>query len=472
MTDLHELTIAEAGRRIAAKEISPVELTEAYLARIEATDRILHSYIRVLADSARAQARQAEQDIRSGGVRGPLHGVPLALKDIYETAGVPTTGHSKVLVDHVPKEDAVTTRRLKDAGSILLGKLATHEFAFGGPSFDLPFPPARNPWNPEHFTGGSSSGSGAAVAAGLCAGALGSDTAGSIRGPAAFCGIAGIKPTYGLVSRRGVLPLAYSLDHCGPMTWTAEDSAILLQAIAGHDPLDPASADVSLPDYRAACSGGIEGRRIGVVRQFHESDHQGTPDARKAFDASLNVLHGLGAELIEIKLPNIWDFHACCFANMVAEAFAIHGQDLRERPDHYGQFMRLRMMMAGLMTAEDYLAAIRMRANLKQAIDRALDGVDALVTVASFGPAPNIGGVGSFAFLDLPSLYAPFNLSGSPAMVVCNGFADNGLPLGLQIVGKAFDEPSVFRVAHAYEQATPWRQQRPRIAEPKAVAAE
>ena len=472
MADLHELTIAEAGRRIAAKEISPVELTEAYLTRIEATDHILHAYIRVLADSARAQARQAEKEIQSGGSRGPLHGVPLALKDIYETVGVPTTGHSKVLVDHVPKQDAETTRRLKEAGSILLGKLATHEFAFGGPSFDLPFPPARNPWNPDHFTGGSSSGSGAAVAAGLCAGALGSDTAGSIRGPAAFCGIAGIKPTYGLVSRRGVLPLAYSLDHCGPMTWTVEDSAILLQTIAGHDPLDPGSVQTPIPDYRTACRGGIEGKKIGVVRQFHERDHQGTPDAKKAFDDALNVLHGLGAELVEIELPHIWDFHACCFANMIGEAFAIHAQDLRERPDHYGEFMRLRMMMAGLMTVEDYLAAIRMRAGLKQAVDRALAGVDALVTVASFGPAPNIRGVGSFAFLDLPSLYAPFNVSGGPAISVCNGFADNGLPLGLQIVGKAFDEVSVFSVAHAYEQATPWRQKRPQVAEPKAAAAE
>ena len=472
MADLHELTIAEAGRRIAATELSPVELTEAYLARIEATDTILHSYIRVLADSARSEAKRAATEIQPGGVRGPLHGIPIGLKDIYETAGVPTTGHSKVLVDHVPKEDAETTRRLRDAGAILLGKLATHEFAFGGPSFDLPFPPARNPWNPEHFTGGSSSGSGAAVAAGLCAGALGSDTAGSIRGPAAFCGIAGIKPTYGLVSRRGVLPLAYSLDHCGPMTWTVEDSAIMLQAIAGHDPADPASADVPLPDYRAACGGGIERMKIGVVRQFHETDHQGTREAKIAFEDALRVLHGLGAELVEVTLPNIWDFHACCFANMIAEAFAIHGEDLRDRPDHYGEFMRLRMMIAGLMTAEDYLAAIRMRADLKRAIDRQLAKVDALVTVASFGPAPSIRALTAFSFLDLPSLYAPFNLSGSPAMVVCNGFAESGLPLGLQIVGKAFDEAAVFRVAHAYEQATPWRRRRPQVAEPKSVAAE
>src|SRR5437868_6880 len=246
------LTIAEASRLIQQRELSPVELVDSRLARIEKFDGRLHSFIRVLADSARAEARAAETEIAAGNYRGPLHGIPLGLKDIYETAGIATTGHSKVMLDHMPKEDAVSVKKLRDAGAIVMGKLATHEFALGGPSFDLPWPPARNPWNTDHFTGGSSSGTGAAVAAGLVLGGTGSDTGGSIRLPAAYCGVTGLKPSYGRVSRHGVLPLAYSLDHVGPLAWSAEDSAILLQEMAGHDPADPESAPVAVPDYRAA----------------------------------------------------------------------------------------------------------------------------------------------------------------------------------------------------------------------------
>src|ERR1700736_3139386 len=246
------LTIAEAARLIEQRELSPVELVDSRLARIEKLDGQLHSFIRVLADQARADARAAESEIMAGNYRGPLHGIPIGLKDIYETAGVPTTGHSKILIGHVPQQDATSVRLLTEAGAIVLGKLATHEFALGGPSFDLPWPPARNPWDTSRMPGGSSSGTGAAVAAGLVLGGTGTDTGGSIRGPAAFCGLAGIKPTYGLISRRGILPLAFSLDHAGPLAWTAEDNAIMLQAMAGHDPADPGSANRPIPDYRAA----------------------------------------------------------------------------------------------------------------------------------------------------------------------------------------------------------------------------
>src|SRR6059058_5911728 len=242
------LTIAEAARLIETRELSPVELVDSRLDRIARLDDRLHSFIRVLADEARAAARAAEAEIAAGKYRGPLHGVPIGLKDIYETAGIATTGHSKVMQDHVPKVDAFTVKKLRDAGAVVMGKLATHEFAFGGPSFDLPWPPARNPWDTSRFTGGSSSGTGAAVPAGLVLGGTGSDTGGSIRGPAAFCGLAGIKPTYGLISRMGILPLAFSLDHAGPLAWNAEDSAILLQAMAGHDPADPGSANRPIPD--------------------------------------------------------------------------------------------------------------------------------------------------------------------------------------------------------------------------------
>src|SRR5579863_6570054 len=267
------LTIAEAARLIERRELSPVELVESRLDRIARLDRKLNSFIRVLADEARRDARAAEAEIAAGRYKGPLHGIPIGLKDIYETAGVATTGHSKVMQDHVPKADAFSVKKLREAGAIILGKLATHEFAFGGPSFDLPWPPARNPWDTGRFTGGSSSGTGAAVAAGLVLGGTGSDTGGSIRGPAAYCGLAGIKPTYGLVSRMGILPLAFSLDHAGPLAWTAEDNAIMLQAMAGHDPADPASAECPIPDYRRSLEGDLKGLRIGLVRHFYERDN-------------------------------------------------------------------------------------------------------------------------------------------------------------------------------------------------------
>jgi aspartyl-tRNA(Asn)/glutamyl-tRNA(Gln) amidotransferase subunit A len=269
---LHFLTIAEASRRIRAGRLSPVTLTEAYLDRIRALDETLHAYIKVLEPEALATALQAEAEIAAGAWKGPLHGIPLGIKDIYNTSGIATTGHSALFQGHVPAEDATTVRLLRDAGAIVLGKLATFEFAIGGPSFDLPWPPSRNPWNVARQPGGSSSGSGCAVAAGLCAGAMGSDTGGSIRYPAAWCGIAGLKPTYGLVSRRGILPLAYTLDHAGPMCWTSEDCALMMQVLAAHDPADPASANVPIPDFAAALNGTLSGLKIGVVRHFFERD--------------------------------------------------------------------------------------------------------------------------------------------------------------------------------------------------------
>src|SRR6476469_66201 len=290
-------SIAEAAAGIAAKTLSPVELTEACLARTAALDGTLHAFIRLAAEGARAQARAAEARIMRDGPRGPLDGIPFAHKDIYFTAGIPTTAHSKVLQDHVPAEDATTVRLLAEAGVVMLGKLSTHEFAFGGPSFDLPWPPARNPWNPDHFPAGSSSGTGAAVASGMILGGTGSDTGGSIRGPAALCGITGIKPTYGLVSRAGVLPLSFSMDHAGPMAWTVEDCALLLQAMAGHDPADPASVDRPAPDYTFDIAKGAKGLRIGVVRHFFESDNPVSPATLAGINHGLDVFEHLGAEI-------------------------------------------------------------------------------------------------------------------------------------------------------------------------------
>src|SRR5580704_16547899 len=304
------LTIAEAAKLIEKRELSPVELTQSRLDRIEKLDGKLNSFIRVLADDALASARADESEIAAGRYKGALHGIPIGLKDIYETKGIPTTGHSKVMQDHVPTADAVSVTKLKDAGSIIMGKLATHEFAFGGPSFDLPWPPARNPWDTTRFTSGSSSGTGAAVPAGLVLGGTGSDTGGSIRGPAALCGIAGLKPTYGLISRRGILPLAFSLDHAGPMAWTAEDCAIMLQAMAGHDPADPASASRPVPDYRAALSGDVKGLRIGLIRHFFEQDHRASDATRAGIDAAMDFYAKEGAEVRDITLSPAADYHA------------------------------------------------------------------------------------------------------------------------------------------------------------------
>src|SRR4249919_113351 len=301
--------IADAARLIESRRLSPVELTDALLARIEALDPQLNAFLLPTPEKAREQAKAAEREIMAGSYRGALHGIPFGLEDIYATAGIRTTSHSKICENLVPSEDATTVTKLHQAGAILLGKLATHEFAHGGPSFDLPWPPARNPWNRDHFTGGSSSGAGAAIAAGFVPGALGSDTGGSIRGPAALCGIVGLKPTYGLVSRAGVYANSFTFDHAGPMTWTVEDCAIMLQAIAGHDPKDPASADRRVPDYRAALTGGIKGMRIGVLRHLFEQDAPIPPVAKAALEAAFDVLRGLGAKLEDTNIRPAQVYH-------------------------------------------------------------------------------------------------------------------------------------------------------------------
>ena len=455
------LTIAEAARLIERRELSPVELVDSRLDRIARFDHRLNSFIRVLAEEARAEARAAAAEIAAGHYRGPLHGIPIGLKDIYETKDVPTTGHSRVMQDHVPQADAVSVARLKAAGAIVLGKLATHEFALGGPSFDLPWPPARNPWDTSRFTGGSSSGTGAAVAAGLALGGTGSDTGGAIRGPAAYCGLAGLKPTYGLVSRRGILPLSFALDHAGPMAWTAEDCAILLQAMASHDPADPASANRPIPDYRAALAGGVRGLRIGLVRHFYERDNEANAATRQAIAAAAGTLEGLGCAVRELTLSPLADWAACGVTIMLAEAYAIHEANLRRRFTDYGEAFRDRMVLAGLITAADYVQATRRRRELVDELDRAMADLDLVMTAAAPSEAPPIDGVGKFSILERPSLTMPFNVTGSPAMAVCCGFTAEGLPLSFQIVGKRFEDASVLRLAHAYEEATPWRSRRP-----------
>jgi len=457
------LTIAEAGALIAKRELSPVELVQSRLARIERLDGKLNSFIRVLGGQALAAARSAEAEIAAGRRRGPLHGIPIGLKDIYETKGVPTTGHSKVMIDYVPRADAASVRRLSDAGAIVIGKLATHEFAFGGPSFDLPWPPARNPWDTTRFTGGSSSGTGAAVAAGLVLGGTGSDTGGSIRGPAAFCGLAGLKPSYGRISRAGVLPLAFSLDHAGPMAWTAEDCAIMLQAMAGHDPADPASADRPVPDYRASLSSQVKGLRIGLIRHFYETDNPANDATRQGIGNAAKVFEDLGCSVRELRLSPLADWAACGLTIMLAEAYAIHEATLRERFVDYGEAFRDRMALATLISGSDYVQALRLRRELVAEFTTAMADLDLVLTAAAPSEAPTFDAVSKFAIFERPSLTMPFNVTGSPAMSVCCGYTDTGLPLAFQLVGKPFDEATVLNAAHAYERGTSWRSIRPRL---------
>jgi len=461
-TDLSALTVAQAGARLAARQVSPVELASAALDRIAALNPVLDAFLLVTAEHAMTQARTAEAEIGGGRLRGPLHGVPFALKDIFATAGIRTTGHSRICADAVPAEDAESVARLQAAGGTLMGKLATHEFAHGGPSFDLAWPPARNPWAPGHITGGSSSGSGAAVAAGLVPAALGSDTGGSIRLPAALCGIAGLKPTYGLVSRLGVYPNSFSFDHVGPMAWTAEDCAILLQAIAGHDPQDPASADRPVPDYRAALTQDLRGVRVGVVRHWHEEDIATDPATVAAFDAALEVLRALGATLETVRLRPAKQYSDVKIAIAESELFEVHSAALRTRPGEFGEDFLGRALGAVLMSGSDYVAAQRERRTMLAEFTALWRQHDVVVCPTTPGPAPVFGAWRTELFWQKASFTAPFNVSAGPALSVCMGFA-GGLPLALQIAGRPFDDAAVLRVGSAYERATPFRQARPAV---------
>jgi aspartyl-tRNA(Asn)/glutamyl-tRNA(Gln) amidotransferase subunit A len=462
-TELAFSTIAKAARLIERKQLSPVELTTALIRRAEILDPQINAYLLLTAERALDQARAAEQEIMAGTYRGPMHGIPFGLKDIYSTAGIRTTGHSKICSDTVPSTDATTVAKLYDAGAVLTGKLATHEFAHGGPSFDLPWPPARNPWNREHFTGGSSSGSGAAVAAGFVPGALGSDTGGSIRGPAALCGVVGLKPTYGLVSRSGVYTNSFSFDHAGPMTWTVEDCAIMLQAIAGHDPKDPASATRPVPNYRAALSGDIKGLRIGVVRHLHEDDCAVTPEVGAALEEAFAVFRSLGATLSEVRLRPAQDYYDVKVTIAESELLAVHEQALRTQPGDFGEDFLGRVLAAVLISGRDYVQAQRERRRMLAEMAPVYASYDVLVTAAAGGPAPRLGTWRTIEFWRRASLTTPFNVTGGPALAQCIGFSSGGLPLSMQIVGRPFDDATVLRVAHAYEMATPWRAKRPQL---------
>ena len=458
------LTIAAASRLIADHKLSPVELTQVCLDRVKQQDDTLHAFILPTPERAMADARAAEARIMAGQSRGKLDGIPIGHKDIYNTAGIRTTGHSRLLENNVPAHDATVVRKWAEAGAVLMGKLSTHEFAMGGPSFDLPWPPARNPWNPEHFTAGSSSGTGAAVAAGFILGGTGSDTGGSIRGPAALCGIVGIKPTYGLVSRAGVLPLSFSMDHAGPMAWTVEDCALLLQAMAGHDPADPASADRPVAGFTADIAKGVKGLRIGVVRHFFEIDNPVSPATRVGINHALDVFEHLGAEVRDVTLSPLADYHACGSIILTSEAYAVHEPWLKTRFNDYGELFRDRIALGGFIRATDYVQALRRRRTLCEELKAAMAGLDILVSASQAAEAPLITEVPKWATMEKPSLTMPFNLTGYPAMSVCSGYGAGGLPVCVQLIAKPFQEPTLFKLGHAYETAMAIRRRRPTLA--------
>jgi aspartyl-tRNA(Asn)/glutamyl-tRNA(Gln) amidotransferase subunit A len=464
MTDLHFLTIAQASALIKAQKLSPVELTEAFLAQVESLDGMLNSHLLVLREQAMADAAKAEAEIAGGGWKGPLHGIPIGLKDIYNTAGIRTTGHSALFADHVPTQDAFTVSLLRNAGAVITSKLATWEFAIGGSSFDLPWPPARNPWDLSLDPSGSSSGSGAAVAAGLCMGAMGSDTGGSIRGPAAWCGIAGHKPTYGLLSRRGILPLSFSLDHAGPMCWTTEDCALMMQVLACHDPMDPGSASVPAVDYTAGIGKSLSGLRIGVVRHFFEKDLLTDPETIAALETSVMALRDLGANVGDVTLSPFGAYADCGSLISRSESYAIHQHWLRTSPELYGTFGRHRLMAGAFISASDYINAQRERTRLVAEFIDVMKTVDIVIFPTARCPARPIG-EDSMASGFQPFFNRAFNVTGTPALSVCNGFSQTGLPLSLQIGGRPFEDALVLQVGDALERTLGTRQRRPALGE-------
>ncbi len=455
--------VAEIGKAYADKTLSPVELVQALFARIDRLDPQINAFILPDREAALAAARQAEAEIMAGRSRGPLHGIPVGVKDIIDVAGLPTTCHSKILAGNIAAADAHVVALLRRAGAIVMGKLSTWEFAIGGPSFDLPSPPARNPWNPAHHPGGSSSGSGAGLAAGMFPLALGTDTGGSVRNPASACGIVGLKPTYGLVSRRGVFPLSFTMDHVGPMARTAADAAAMLAIIAGYDPADPGSVAGPVQPV-TGLDRGVKGLRVGYVRSFHESDMIADPEVAAGLDGVAAALAGQGADIRTVTLPHLREFIAVNRTIQYCEAFAIHGKWLRERPGDYATATRQRLMTGAFIGGADYVQAQRHRLALITAVNTVFQDVDVLLCASAMDPACVIDDQDAIGHTFSRQARMPFNVTGHPALAMMSGLSQSGLPLSVQFVGPAYADARLLQVAAAYEQIAPWRDMRPSLA--------
>ncbi len=462
------LTAAQQARLIRTKELSPVDLVESVLRQIERIDRRVNAYITVMGESALDAAREAEAEIARGNHRGPLHGIPIALKDIVYTKGIRTTAGSKILKDFVPREDATVTTRLRQAGAIIVGKTNMHEFAFGPLNTNPHYGDAHNPWDLERVTGGSSGGSAAAVAASMASAALGTDTGGSIRIPAAFCGVFGIKPTYGRVSRYGVTPCAWSLDNVGPLTKTAEDSALVLSAIAGWDPRDPASSRRPVPDYAATLSRSVAGLKVAVLREYVTDPLE--PEVAAGFQAALEVLRGLGMAVEELSVPEVEVAIGASTAILFAEVTAYHQENMRSRPQDFGPDVRARLEQGSMIAATDYVNGQRVRRMLIDRFRALMKQYDALVCPTEPAIAPRLDqemvqyeGYSEPRGATATRHTRLFNLTSQPAASVPCGYAPNGLPIGMQIATAPFDEATALRIAHAYQQATEWHLRIPQL---------
>ena len=457
-TEITGLSLAEAAALLRARELSPLELTEAYLERIERLNPTINAYITVTAERALADARRATEEIAAGSYRGPLHGIPVALKDLYATAGIVTTAGSKILAEWVPEADSTVARRLREAGSVLLGKLNTHEFAYGGTTNNPHYGPTRNPWDLARSPGGSSGGSGAAIISALALGTTGTDTAGSIRIPASYCGVVGLKPTYGRVSKAGVVPLSWSFDHAGPITRTVEDAALMLVTIAGYDPADFSSVPMPVPDYTAELRAGVRGLRVGVPRgYFFESLDE---EVGAAVEAALDMLRDLGAEVRDVELPLAAEGAAGRMILSGVEAQLYHAESMRTRPQDFGADVRARLSSEP-PEAQAVVAALQACRALAEQMRLVLDDLDVLITPTTSAVATPFEGESEAARALRLRCVAPFNATHLPALSLPCGFTAGGLPIGLQIAGRPFDEATVLRAAHAYEQATDWHLRRP-----------
>lgn len=455
MTNFFDIPTLELAGMLRAGEVTSVKVTEFALDRIGRVDNSIHAFIQVTPDRAITDAKRADAELEAGNDRGPLHGIPIAIKDIYDTAGIETTCHSKLLIGNVPSQDSVVARRFAASGSVLLGKLATNEFAWGGPANDLPFPLALNPWNRDHFTGGSSSGSAAAIAARYLRIAPGSDTGGSIRGPSSYCGTVGIKPTFGLVPRTGVFPLAWSLDHLGPLTRSVEDAAVSLQVMAGYDATDTACADLPVPDYAMAMNAGVNGKRIGVPRHFF-MDHV-NPEVLAGVEHSISALRDAGAILEDMTLPDFRLFAGVSRVLLMAEGYAIHRENARKRLHDYAGINQERIIVASTISAADYIDALRLRAQLIEQVNVQLARYDALLTVTTLDTAPPLDVIANPMGSASPMQTTPTNTTGHPSLSLPVRLAANGLPTAVQIIGRPFDEATVFAVAKAIEDRAEWR---------------